>query len=1201
MNTRSRVLVLLVVGLVARTARAADAPQEVTDAAATIPGLNLLARAAGIETAPQGVGYRLKDTTLGEASVFKAADGKWRGALVLKTPGALTLPGFEAAGTLSIKGVTFIFSDSAATVTVAELPQSVTYSPAFSMEMLNLKPGVNVFLAATVSGGMFGQLQSALGASGDVYVSGVFGEAVIKKLLGQPSDDDVQASLTVAFTPGRLPMFAAAWNAGGSRIFDGSIARVSLTATKTAAGVSFGGDLKGVSLKIMNGNTGTFDGSVTFTRSGTTNTIEFKAEKAMGRDLGVPGVRLAAIGVAVKLSSAPGAKAATLAVTATVSLPGEGSVSGVLLLNTKGTGTFVLDVSGLDVGALVGVTMPFPLNLPKAVVVVSTGDAGEQAVSALPSQAADMLTGLGLQASTKVRFPTGLAFYAQLKVGSGAASTEMQKLSKVGANFDLIIGGSIALSATPSFKLSATLPGMPTVPAPIGNFLRFNDVSLFLSLSVDGGIPVVSAGLEGGLGLKLPTSATSLAWVDFGGKASFSFGGTAGGALQVKAQLKSDWNSAFALQGVAFLKDTGVSFQADASGAVRVLLDGQARFEDGAPNNTSDDLVFKMGGAISVLFSTGIPSIKGLAMRIEASEVALLTPVKVGQVVLRSAAGLASSLTDASGVAIPQVAKDALNTAKSANMVGLIQGVIPNVSPLKEMMALKLKGNPGVAGSTVLFFLATPGMSDPDFPDFNDAGIKVRGSLYLGDKYLAGTDSYLTLNDGFQLQASVADFSIGPLALSNAAIDIGAGIPVLQPNASTRFKVSGKATLGGVTLASVDVDLGPSKIAAAGEVNIGLCPNKIVSAPRPGALVALYSPSNQRVFRVEPSGVANAGTLANPLELPQDHTWEQFRVLGGPNGTIGLYSETHSRMLSLSSGGALEAVGGLRPMISPFLFKVVPGPRTGNPNLFGLYSPSAKRFLRITNGGAVDGNGAVIPTGLLPPAWDWERLQTIQVSPGPQAACGSWGLSAHLEGSITSLTSFSIKGRGRLVLPKIGFLELPALDTGEFKLETPDGIGFSQSVSWEKASFSVSGKFKSLTDWSLDGSASPGTGKKEFRIGDWKLAAMDIASGNLSISMGPNRFRVHANVRASLQIYDQLGGVIKGKTWSVDFNTDLPEDLRLRMTLTGVPDPDARCPTAWDEPCPTLKEPWAWCHRTGTKACPFERTRNLDIDYRIFP
>ena len=103
-------------------------------------------------------------------------------------------------------------------------------------------------------------------------------------------------------------------------------------------------------------------------------------------------------------------------------------------------------------------------------------------------------------------------------------------------------------------------------------------------------------------------------------------------------------------------------------------------------------------------------------------------------------------------------------------------------------MAFKLKGNPGVAGSTVLFFLATPGMSDPDFPDFNDAGVKVRGSLYLGDKYLAGTDSYLTLNDGFQLQASVADFSIGPLALSNAAIDIGAGIPVLQPNALARFK-----------------------------------------------------------------------------------------------------------------------------------------------------------------------------------------------------------------------------------------------------------------------------------------------------------------------------------------------------------------------------------------------------------------------------
>ena len=49
----------------------------------------------------------------------------------------------------------------------------------------------------------------------------------------------------------------------------------------------------------------------------------------------------------------------------------------------------------------------------------------------------------------------------------------------------------------------------------------------------------------------------------------------------------------------AFLKDTGVSFQADASGAVRVLLDGQARFEDGAANNTADDLVFKMGGAIS--------------------------------------------------------------------------------------------------------------------------------------------------------------------------------------------------------------------------------------------------------------------------------------------------------------------------------------------------------------------------------------------------------------------------------------------------------------------------------------------------------------------------------------------------------------------------------------------------------------------------
>ncbi|MCX5748188.1 MAG: hypothetical protein NT062_37495, partial [Proteobacteria bacterium] len=463
------------------------------------------------------------------------------------------------------------------------------------------------------------------------------------------------------------------------------------------------------------------------------------------------------------------------------------SVGAVLVARQAPVGaSLFLKVDNLALSKLLGTTPIVDLTFPASAVVLSSVPMSNVPFDRLPGAAADILASIGMATDGKVTVGAGVALVTKLDFTSGPLA-----VGKVlGLPSTLIVGGGIgAVGGKPVFSLFAEMPA-----AALDNInkskppVTVDSAKFFISLAADG---QMAFGLEGQLGLKLEAKPITLT-----GRMYAVLG--AGAGLRVAATLASDWVNPFGMAGVTIKNPTGVSFAVGIDGSARLMLNGAASF---------DGRTFELGGGVALLFSTGIPTVKGLAIRFAASELGPMTPVKVAQTMIRA---MASALANAT---LPTDIKNALRTASTVDLIALGEAALPQNKLAEQAAQLVMRD--------VVLFLATPGMDGgAEFPQFNDVGVSAKGRLMIGNKTLGAFDGYLTANKGFKIATSAADFVIGPLGLKGALLDTGFGIPGVQANVPPHFRIKGDASLDGHPLANLDVDVSTSRIALKGGISV---------------------------------------------------------------------------------------------------------------------------------------------------------------------------------------------------------------------------------------------------------------------------------------------------------------------------------------------------------------------------------------------
>merc|ERR1712019_251345 len=123
--------------------------------------------------------------------------------------------------------------------------------------------------------------------------------------------------------------------------------------------------------------------------------------------------------------------------------------------------------------------------------------------------------------------------------------------------------------------------------------------------------------------------------------------------------------------------------------------------------------------------------------------------------------------------------------------------------------------------------------------------------------------------------------------------------------------------------------------------------------------------------------------------LPDNWTWEVFKVVDGGNGLIALYNTVHKRFVRMPTGTHMDKSGerpdGTLPENWTWeVFKIVeskPAPKSLIGKTIALYNPTHKRFVRMPTGALMDKSGAR-PDGTLPSGWIWEMFKVVDAGNG---------------------------------------------------------------------------------------------------------------------------------------------------------------------------------------------------------------------------
>ncbi|MBP6842757.1 MAG: hypothetical protein KA201_03410 [Kofleriaceae bacterium] len=725
--------------------------------------------------------------------LFRASSGgttgPWRGWISITDPAGVNLSEHAELASLTVTSAFVVVANTDGDIALIDLPAQYKTSlePFFEgKQAITIGSGVNLFVAAGVTSGVAKLFLEQAGAPTSVRVIGTVGPAVIKRILNKP--------VTSAESYGKVAIVTSAFKPGVynsvptplTNLVGLEVKRAVVWGEKTAGGFQFGGEFA-ASVKAYGATVDVTQGAVTVSGTASARIIDVVGLTSVATDTAVSsnlsGLKLKKLGVRARFATAA-AKQSALAITVGVSVPGQAQAAlsyleGALVLsNTSSkTGTVAfLRATRIDLGTLIG---SGSFTLDNAMIMVSSiASPPTWKVNDLPAVLRDNLTAVGYKNTDAITPSLGVRVAAKVTIGSGTGPLASVGNLLTGTYF---LEGKLEKKqgSAPSLEVAVTLASPPALPRPLSDFVTMNTARFFVRLG-DG----FEAGLGGTMTFMLPTA------VQVEGSMYVKLGGASGAAVNVSAKLISDWTDAFELAGISLLADTALSFAAEASGAVRVMTIGKVRFKNG-----TEVLDFTLGGGVNILFSTGIPSVKGFALKVEATELDLLTPVKVGQVALRAIAGLGTKL----GLSATMVAS--LNRVKSVDLVGKAKERLPTAEPLKSMAAFKLKGV--TSSDKALLYIATPGMTDAALTDFTDVGIKVSAGLYHGTNAnpLAAVKASVTTSGVSLFADSQLTLPIHPLLqVKKPKIDL-----VIDPSdlLNARFAIKGTATMFGLAEADV--------------------------------------------------------------------------------------------------------------------------------------------------------------------------------------------------------------------------------------------------------------------------------------------------------------------------------------------------------------------------------------------------------------
>ena len=149
-----------------------------------------------------------------------------------------------------------------------------------------------------------------------------------------------------------------------------------------------------------------------------------------------------------------------------------------------------------------------------------------------------------------------------------------------------------------------------------------------------------------------------------------------------------------------------------------------------------------------------------------------------------------------------------------------------------------------------------------------------------------------------------------------------------------------------------------------------------------GKSIALYNPTQKRFVRM-PTGVNMDKSPERPDgTLPDNWTWEVFKVVDGGNGMIALYNTLHKRFVRMPTGNNMdksaERPDGTLPKDWPWeVFKVM----DAGDGMIALYNPTHKRFARMPTATLMD--KSAVTDGTLPKDWTWEVFKIVDAKPSP--------------------------------------------------------------------------------------------------------------------------------------------------------------------------------------------------------------------------
>ncbi len=861
-------------GVATSTLSAADVLAEIK----TLPVLSQLA--SSVTAAPDGTFYTLSVPGVSGVSLtaFKGS-ANWHAGAGFTTPSLVELsPEIRAQlGTINVNSVAVIVSKGADTVAAASIPPSVAslVTPFTGGGDLALNAGVNVFAVVTPSDdGLVGVLKNGLGlGSGSIKISGSLGAELLYQALakanvpfasGEPGPTEMHLKLELPrLTPAP---FNAINNKAAMHV---ELDQATVNIDRVAGTLSFGGALAG-HVWILNSQIDIPALTLTITRGVDTSTVEIAGAATGNLDPFGIGLPLSSVGLrgtftTTKTGTTPTAtaKAASLAVTAQVNLksgpvsgefgltvsqpatgatrldeffvsiptgikltdlgssftgdalkdititapavgfklasreayiaggvdwPGRLSAKGVLYARKRtGSTGFALfaQTKNVDLARLVGLTLPVPLTFPDFTFVASTIPLTAVPLGDLPAAAQEIVDEFA--ASGKVTFKQGLSMLAAIDTSAAPFDSIS---ARIGASGPLVIRGELALSPSPSFTLRVVMPTF-TIPAPVGKVLTSATPSVFLALASG----ALSFGLEGDFGLNVGDGQN----LTLRGKLYAALS-TTGGALRASGSLVGMWANPFGLTGIS-VGNVTVGLGITTEGAIDGSLGG---------TTTIDGKSFTAAGIFSVLLSSGIPTVKGVAIQLKADEIGPLTPLQIGQTFVKASANvLKNAKLDLDATKLDALTKMDVVTS------------VKNALPLSDV---KLTG--------VELFVCTPGMTNPDFPQFEICGagfgLKAKGTLRYADTELGSFDGKLTAADGFSIKASTGkNLALGPtvngsrlLTINNATLDMGAGIPLIHSTSTPYFKLNGSVTTLSTT-ATVKVDVSLSGLDTELKIKLG--------------------------------------------------------------------------------------------------------------------------------------------------------------------------------------------------------------------------------------------------------------------------------------------------------------------------------------------------------------------------------------------